>query len=528
MVDERINTGKKLFSNLSSSALLEAALANGEAKLAANGALSVNTGARTGRSPRDRFIVEEASIKADIDWGGVNQPIANTSFAALWQRSIDYLKHKAVYHSSLRVGADLTHFLAVDVYTELAWHNLFAHHLFMPINDVDFAAKKPWTIVSVPYFVTNPTRDDCHSDATVIISFEQQRVLICGTQYAGEMKKAMFTVMNYLMPAKNILPMHCAANIGKQGDVSLFFGLSGTGKTTLSADPNRHLIGDDEHGWSAQGVFNFEGGCYAKCINLSREKEPLIWDAISSGAVMENVMLDPLTGQPNYNDDSNTQNTRAAYPRDHIANCVASNTGPHPNAVIFLTCDLFGVLPPVALLNKYQAAYYFLSGYTALIGSTEVGHSAAIQTTFSTCFGAPFFPRPPQQYAELLMQRVTETNSQVYLVNTGWTGGPYGQGGQRFAIPTTRAIISAIQNAAIDPHDTDSLPGFEIQIPRQIANIDISILDPRNSWSDKTNYYATANQLIEKFNTNFLNIVATEEIIQAGPSVFVPEDEYAN
>ena len=501
--------------NLSTEELVNTAVARNEGVLSANKALRVTTGARTGRSPKDRFIVRDALTENTVDWGSVNVPTTSDNFTQLWDKVAAYLGEREHFVADLSVGADPIHRLAVTVKTEFAWQNLFTRNLF--IREPNGNKETAWTLLSAPNYLADPKKDGTNSEAAVIINLTERKVLVCGTHYAGEMKKAMFSVLNFILPEKNVLPMHCAANVGKDGDSALFFGLSGTGKTTLSADPERLLIGDDEHGWSDQGVFNFEGGCYAKCIDLSKQREPVIWDAIRHGAIMENVILSEDSQAPDFSDGSLTQNTRAAYPREHIDLRVDKNSAGHPKAVLFLTCDLFGVLPPVAELTREQAAYYFLSGYTALVGSTEMGSSSGIKTTFSTCFGAPFFPRPASVYAELLMRRIDETGAKVYLVNTGWTGGAYGEGGERFAIPVTRAIVTATLNGAMEKANKVTVPGFNFKIPTELPGIESQLLDPKQTWNDAEQYEKRQNKLIELFQENFKRFDVSEDINAAGP-----------
>ncbi|WP_243553028.1 phosphoenolpyruvate carboxykinase (ATP), partial [Candidatus Cardinium sp. cBcalN2] len=518
MKERPIPYERTIYTDLSVEQLIQQAVARDEGVLAANGALSVRTGSRTGRSPKDRFIVKTADIADEVVWGKVNQPIEENVFESLWQRAQDYLATIDIFIAHLQVGADAQYYLPVTIISEYAWHNLFAYQLFIRPEDFHGQHAQPtWTILTVPGLLTKGIDDGVYSDAALVIHLTERKVLLCGHQYAGEIKKAMFSVLSYWLPKADVLPMHCSANVGKSGDVALFFGLSGTGKTTLSADPKRYLMGDDEHGWSAHGLFNFEGGCYAKCINLSPVHEPVIWNAIRYGAIMENVTLDPKTLEPDYADSSLTQNSRVAYPIDYVEQRIPrQRVDRSPASIIFLTCDLYGVLPAVARLTEAQAAYYFLSGYTALVGSTEIDQAASIQTTFSTCFGAPFFPRPASVYVALFSKRLSTSGAQVYLVNTGWTGGSYGQG-YRFPISVTRTIIDAILNGQLKTAEYSQLPGFNLAIPKALPGLDATLLDPRKTWGNLMEYHAKAKALIALFLENAKRFTISPSIQAAAP-----------
>ena len=503
--------------NLSPAALVEQALARQEGMLAANGAFAATTGEHTGRSPKDKFIVSNEESASKIWWGDINHPMSPETFEGVRQNLAAYLQGRDVYVLDAAAGAEPQYRMPLQVITEYAWHSLFAHQLFLRANESDLSSEREgFTVLCVPNFHTDPRTMGTRSETSIIIDFEERLVLIAGTQYAGEMKKSVFTVLNFLLPAEGVLPMHCSANVGPAGDVALFFGLSGTGKTSLSADPTRRLIGDDEHGWSDNGVFNFEGGCYAKCINLSQKYEPQIWNAIRFGAVYENVVLDPRTREPDYADDSLTENTRAAYPVDFIEDVIESGQGGQPNAVLFLSADSFGVLPPISLLTTEQAMYYFLSGYTSKLAGTEKGVTTP-EATFSACFGAPFLPLRPGEYANLLRERIEKHNVRCYLLNTGWTGGPYGVG-SRININYTRAMVRATISGALDNVETITDPVFGLRIPTSCPDVPSNLLIPRNTWANKDDFDRTVADLAGRFKKNFQQFtLPSDDVRNAGP-----------
>jgi phosphoenolpyruvate carboxykinase (ATP) len=507
---------EKVHRNLFPAPLVEAALRRGEAELAASGSLVAGTGKRTGRSPKDKFTIKDALTENRIAWGSANQPFPPDKFDALYERVLDHLKGKELFVQDLFCGADPQYTLPIQVINEYAWHSLFVRQLFIRPTAEELKTHKPeFTIVSAPSFKADPKRDGTNGEVFVLVNFSKKVALIGGTEYAGEMKKAIFGVMNFVLPERNVFPMHCSANVGADGVTALFFGLSGTGKTTLSADPGRRLIGDDEHGWSATDVFNFEGGCYAKCIRLSRETEPEIYNAIRFGSVLENVVLDPVTRIPDYDDESKTENTRAAYPMEFIDNAMVPGVGRHPKNVVFLTADAFGVLPPVSKLTPEQAMYHFMSGYTAKVAGTEAGITEP-QATFSTCFGAPFMPRAPKVYAEMLGQRLREHKAQCWLVNTGWQGGPYGVG-KRMSLPYTRAMVNALVDGKLAAVEFEIEPSFGLSIPKSCPGVPPELLNPRNSWKDKAAYDKLAADLSARFAKNFEQFDAPPEVKAAAP-----------
>lgn len=506
----------KTYNNLSTPELIEKAIERGEGFLTSAGALRVETGKYTGRSPKDKFIVKESSTKQDINWGSVNQSIEEEQFKRLYDKVLNYLSEKDCFVFRGFAGADPDYRLPVQIVTEYAWHNLFSRQLFIRPTEEELAEHhSEFTVVSAPGFYADPEIDGTNSETFIIISFEKRIVLVGGTEYAGEIKKSIFSVMNYILPQQDVLSMHCSANVGFEGDVALFFGLSGTGKTTLSADPNRKLIGDDEHGWSDNGVFNIEGGCYAKCINLTEENEPQIWNAIRFGTIVENVSVDH-NRVVDYEDTTLTENTRAAYPLESIPNIVQPSVAGHPNAIIFLTADAFGVLPPISKLTKEQAMYHFISGYTSKLAGTERGITSP-QATFSTCFGEPFLPMAPQRYAEMLGEKIDKHNAEVFLVNTGWTGGEYGVG-NRMALNYTRAMVQAALQGELTNVETATDEIFGLHVPVECPGVPDDVLQPKKTWNDPKAYDMKARELASKFKENFKKFVhVSADVEEGGP-----------
>ena len=489
--------------NLAAPQLVAYAVRRGEGRLSTDGALVVRTGVHTGRSVADKYVVDEPETTADVWWGKVNQKLDRSKFTGLTNRVLAYLQGRELFTQDLYAGADPARRVRVRLVSTSAWHALFARNMFIRPSRAELAAFEPdYVILHAPDFQADPATDGVRTSTAIALSFAERRIVIAGTEYAGEIKKSIFTVMNWHLPAEGVMPMHCSANIGADGDTALFFGLSGTGKTTLSSDPARRLIGDDEHGWGADGVFNFEGGCYAKVIHLSAEAEPQIWDATHRfGTVLENVVADPY-GQLDLTDGAYTENTRSCYPIEYIPNAELSGRGGQPKNLIMLTADAFGVLPPIAKLSPAQAMYHFLSGYTARVAGTEKGLGREPQATFSTCFGAPFLPRRPEVYGRLLEELIEREGASCWLVNTGWTGGKYGTG-RRMAIGHTRALLRAVLDGSLDRAQFSPDPFFGLMIPRDVPGIPNEVLDPRRSWADPAAYDATAAELVARFEANF-------------------------
>ncbi|MFA5812808.1 MAG: phosphoenolpyruvate carboxykinase (ATP) [bacterium] len=512
------NAAGMVHRNLPPAKLVELALERGEGTLAANGALVTRTGERTGRSPNDRFVVEEKWAKKHVWWGSVNKPISPEVFEKLLNRAADHLKERDRFVFEGFVGTDTKYRMPLRVIAECAWHALFATTLFIrPTIEERKKLDPEFTVIDAPSLKIDPLDYGIRSGTFVGISFERKIILIIGTGYGGEIKKSIFSVMNGLLPERDVFPMHCSANIGAAGDTALFFGLSGTGKTTLSADPARRLIGDDEHGWSEHGIFNFEGGCYAKVIKLSQEAEPQIWSAIRFGSLIENVIMNPDTRVPDYDADTITENTRATYPVEHIPGCVIQGVGGHPKHIAFLTCDAFGVLPPIAKLTPEMAMYHFLSGYTAKLAGTEVGITEP-QATFSTCFGAPFLPLHPTTYAKMLGERMAKHGTECWLVNSGWSGGAYGEG-SRMKISITRSLLAAAFSGELSGSTFNADPIFNVLVPTSCPGVPSEVLSPRNTWRDKDAYDRAAGHLADLFRKNFGQYAehAGEKVIAAGP-----------
>jgi phosphoenolpyruvate carboxykinase (ATP) len=502
-------------------ALLERIVSRSEGILAHEGSLVVRTGNHTGRAPNDKFVVR-GKFDDQIWWGKNNQPLDPSCYDRLYTRMTAYFQGRDVFVQDVYAGADPEHRLPIRVISESAWHSLFVRNLFLRLTPEQLPDHVPqFTILHAPGFHAIPSEDGTNSETFIILNLEKRMVLIGGSSYAGEIKKSIFTVMNFLLPHQGVLPMHCSANVDKAtGDVALFFGLSGTGKTTLSSDPDRLLIGDDEHGWSDQGIFNFEGGCYAKVVRLEPDLEPMIWKASHHfGTILENVTMDQHTRRVDFDESSLTENTRAAYPIGFLGDYVESGQGGHPTHVFFLTADAFGVLPPVARLSREQAMYYFLSGYTSKLAGTEKGLGSEPQATFSACFGAPFLPLHPGEYAALLGKKLEEHDAQVWLINTGWTGGPHGVG-KRMRLPYTRAMVTAALKGELDNVSMRIDPHFGLSIPEQVPGVPSEVLDPRQTWQDPDAYDQAARSMVGRFRENFTRFEdqVAPQVVEAGPA----------
>lgn len=515
-------TNATIHYQLSPNELHQITIEKGQGIETSTGALAINTGEFTGRSPQDRFIVKDAITENEIWWGNINIPFAPEAFDKLYAKVCDYLTNKEVFVRDTYVCSDPNYKMNVRVVTETAWANLFCYNMFLRPSEeelLNYVAE--WTVICVPSFMADPSVDGTRQGNFAILNFTKKVALIGGTGYTGEMKKGIFSALNFILPVfKNTLPMHCSANVGENGETAIFFGLSGTGKTTLSADPNRKLIGDDEHGWTNENtVFNFEGGCYAKVVNLSKENEPDIFRAIKKGALLENIVCKKGTKEVDYTDISITPNTRVSYPIYHIDNIQPGSIGKNPKNIFFLTADSFGILPPISKLTPGQAAYHFISGYTAKVAGTEAGVTEP-QPNFSACFGAPFMPLHPTRYAEMLSQKMKEANVKVWLINTGWTGGPYGIG-NRMKLKYTRAMITAALNGELDHVEYENHKVFGIAKPQSCPNVPSEILNPRNTWENKDLYDTKAVELAQKFKANFQKFesYANEEILAGGPLV---------
>lgn len=519
LIDHNIRNWKTAFWNLKPKDLAEDTLRRNQGTMSYNGTLTICTGEFTGRSPKDRFIVKDTITENAVDWNDINQPFERQKFDTLQQKICAYLENKDLYIKDAAIGNNSKHQLKARVICEHSWSAHFVHNMFIRLNEEKLQQFSPdWVIYVAPGFKADPEVDGTRDKNFSIINFEKKTIIIGGSGYTGEIKKGMFSVMNFYLPKKEgVLSMHCSANVGKDKSTAVFFGLSGTGKTTLSADPNRELIGDDEHGWSEDGIFNFEGGCYAKCIGLRKENEPDIFNAIRPGAILENIKFFPGTSRPNYEDTSITQNTRVSYPIHHIHNHHKEEIADHPKNIFFLTCDAFGILPPLSKLTPEQAMYYFITGYTAKVAGTEEG-VAEPKATFSACFGAPFLPLHPNEYAQLLGQKIKDHDVKIWLVNTGWVGGSYGIG-KRISLKHTRSLINAVLDGSLEDVSYTNFSIFNLQIPSFCPNVPGEILHPRNSWADKEEYNNNRIELAEMFNNNFeqFSDKVSHDIINAAP-----------